>query len=1207
MPILRFLSLIVFALFLSVLTSAQDQAGLMPMFSENTRYTDPDFVINSTVDSIDTNPGDGQCADALGRCTLRAAIIEANALPYVQNIYVPTGNYTLTIPGSDEDESYTGDLDIREEVYMYGEGPGLTIIDANGLDRVFHFNIGVSYRDTYSRSSQYHEISQLYWLDIRGGYAPYGGGIYNELGGLILSHSQLSDNTGYGTHLCTNASGAAVFAADTTVINKSRIIQNVTPIASQTANYGVLATTYVTVDGGVRLYQTDVSNNQADWAVIIGDNTCEDKIGSGGSSIVSSLIADNTGGAVVLSASNLLIKTSTITGNNQGILVKTPDFQINPAVLQLEFVTIADNNTYGIRLQSGITTSLDHSIIAEHVTDCDFTSSMTLVGEFNVFGDASCASDTLLPDHNIDPLLAPLADNGGPTRTRALLPGSPALDLGSIEPCSDQRGGYYYGICDSGAYQSNASLQNDLPHAKFHGGFLRGSSSNSFIDRIFVQFTNEMYNPEGDTDPQDATNPANYFLLQPGANGDFDKLTCAHSVGDDILIPIRNVTYRKALFLPAVIYLYYDSANVVELELDDTLYPNGFPIGQYRLLVCDTLQDVDANPLDGNRDGVPGDDARFTFNNGEYPSSTSVELRAYYSDLPVNDYDVVLPDMSLNRPVDFLMLKALPLTFNPMSSEAIVNYRFVADGPDTQFDTQDCNVIGGDDIEIVIDRIESGAYLYDGYPSQPPIPYIYGADTSTVRILTAQPITPDDYRFIACDSMTDLELRPIDGDSDGIPGGHFVRDFSLVDGLRTPFPPILNDMTTSTIALNLPQVDGPSGAEIQIERSGNGNTSLVGSVNVATPTFVDSNLACDTEYSYRLRLYQASENRFTEYSIPLVVRTLVCNQALTHTFGLYKEGTWLFYEVNGNQRQDIRFDFGPDEAGWIALVGDWNGDGLEGIGLYKDGTFILRSVTATGVDDLQFTIPIVPPGGHPIAGDWDGDGIDTVGFGVDIVFYLKNSNDDGDIDQIIHLSGTTNGFERYTDNLQPLVGNWTADPEDELGIYAGSHYYLQEVTYDPIYDFAPPGWDIIVGDWNDDGIETLGAYNNGIWRFTNTMPSTTIDYGFNYGDLTGGWQPLSFNGDISILNRLFATTVPIPRVPIIPGPELPFAPTEGAPDSQPPSLDEVPIESTSISTPTSTASFNVTPQAALDVTSTMFQSEIIPTATWLPSPTPKEK
>ena len=50
----------------------------------------------------------------------------------------------------------------------------------------------------------------------------------------------------------------------------------------------------------------------------------------------------------------------------------------------------------------------------------------------NLLGDTSCGSD---PQHFTiaDPMLGPLADNGGPTQTMALLPGSPAIDAADNE------------------------------------------------------------------------------------------------------------------------------------------------------------------------------------------------------------------------------------------------------------------------------------------------------------------------------------------------------------------------------------------------------------------------------------------------------------------------------------------------------------------------------------------------------------------------------------------------------------------------------------------------------------------------------------------------------------------------------------------------------------------------------------------------------
>jgi hypothetical protein len=74
----------------------------------------------------------------------------------------------------------------------------------------------------------------------------------------------------------------------------------------------------------------------------------------------------------------------------------------------------------------------------------------------NVFTDGSCfpmGSDQIVGD----PGLGALGDNGGPTLTHALLPGSPAIDAasGAFCPATDQRGvARPIGpACDVGAFE----------------------------------------------------------------------------------------------------------------------------------------------------------------------------------------------------------------------------------------------------------------------------------------------------------------------------------------------------------------------------------------------------------------------------------------------------------------------------------------------------------------------------------------------------------------------------------------------------------------------------------------------------------------------------------------------------------------------------------------------------------------------------------
>jgi hypothetical protein len=67
----------------------------------------------------------------------------------------------------------------------------------------------------------------------------------------------------------------------------------------------------------------------------------------------------------------------------------------------------------------------------------------------NVIGTGTgCPNNPSRGDRTVDPatvfiqVLGPLRDNGGPTWTHALLPGSPAIDVGNPEHCvgRDQRG-----------------------------------------------------------------------------------------------------------------------------------------------------------------------------------------------------------------------------------------------------------------------------------------------------------------------------------------------------------------------------------------------------------------------------------------------------------------------------------------------------------------------------------------------------------------------------------------------------------------------------------------------------------------------------------------------------------------------------------------------------------------------------------------------
>ncbi len=82
--------------------------------------------------------------------------------------------------------------------------------------------------------------------------------------------------------------------------------------------------------------------------------------------------------------------------------------------------------------------------------------------------------------------------------------------------------------------------------------------------------------------------------------------------------------------------------------------------------------------------------------------------------------------------------------------------------------------------------------------------------------------------------------------------------------------------------------------------------------------------------------------------------------------------------------------FGFGNLGDLAMMCDWDGDGVRTIGVQRqaDGHFYLRNENTTGFADIEFIYG--NPGDIPVCGDWDGDGTDTVGVVRSGTWYLKN-------------------------------------------------------------------------------------------------------------------------------------------------------------------------------------------------------------------------
>ena len=125
-------------------------------------------------------------------------------------------------------------------------------------------------------------------------------------------------------------------------------------------------------------------------------------------------------------------------------------------------------------------------------------------------------------------------------------------------------------------------------------GLDENEATNVAVTSFAVTFSEPVYDPIGDTNPDDVTNPGNYRLVEAGGDG-FQTVSCQMGVAaTDVALVVDSVTYDS-------------------LTHTATLAVNGgLPLGEgiYRLYVCGSAAIVDlvGLPLDGDGNGLGGDD-----------------------------------------------------------------------------------------------------------------------------------------------------------------------------------------------------------------------------------------------------------------------------------------------------------------------------------------------------------------------------------------------------------------------------------------------------------------------------------------------------------------------------------------------------------------------------------------------------------------------
>jgi CSLREA domain-containing protein len=202
------------------------------------------YTVDSNADTHDAVPGDRFCADAANRCTLRAAIEEANAEPASRDVIVFNLSYPSVI------DLTIGEIAITGNVSIVGPGARrVTVKRSQGAStpdfRVFHVSAGltlVSFRgmkimngrspaDTSGGGILIDKVSSVslndLWIEdnIAGTNSGSGGGVFNS-GNLKISRCLFLNNRGYisGSALY-NASGSSATVLNSTFSRNGGLAQ----------------------------------------------------------------------------------------------------------------------------------------------------------------------------------------------------------------------------------------------------------------------------------------------------------------------------------------------------------------------------------------------------------------------------------------------------------------------------------------------------------------------------------------------------------------------------------------------------------------------------------------------------------------------------------------------------------------------------------------------------------------------------------------------------------------------------------------------------------------------------------------------------------------------------------------------------------------------------------------------------------------------
>lgn len=401
-----------------------------------------DFVVNTLADH-----DDGVCGAT--DCTLREAINRRNLLPtYLTTVeisFAPGLSGTLTL------DRNLGELVVANNARVVGPGARVLTLSGGGYIRIMRCLSGTTFLSGLM-------LREGWQATGNPGTSNTGGAIYNQSQStLVLMDCAFENNYVAGISAGTSGGGGsgrggAIYNAAGTV-RLTRCTFSGGSSSGNVASGGNGSSNLFSGNGGSggagqggAIYSAAGGTLIAENCTFSGNSTAG---GNGGNSSVSGRAGSggNAGGAAIYSQGSLTLTGCTISGNvatggNGGTARNNPENDGHPGSSIAGIMAVAGGSATLSNTLCAANSSYGPGSYSPDVQGAFVSKGFNLIGTADDSSGFTQASDQTGTDAaRINPLLGPLANNGGPTNTMAPGTGSPARDRGRrFQLIDDQRG-----------------------------------------------------------------------------------------------------------------------------------------------------------------------------------------------------------------------------------------------------------------------------------------------------------------------------------------------------------------------------------------------------------------------------------------------------------------------------------------------------------------------------------------------------------------------------------------------------------------------------------------------------------------------------------------------------------------------------------------------------------------------------------------------